>query len=226
MKNYNLPQQSTSFIGREAELAEIDTLLCESTCRLLTLVGSGGIGKTRLALQAIADQRPRFAHGVYFVSLTPLNSPDMIASTIASAIELALYGAEDARTQITDYLSDKNLLLLLDNFEHLLDGVDLLIAILEAAPDVKLIITSRERLNVREEWVLSLGGLSFPESQTEASLESYSAVQLFAARARQVQANFSLPANAEAVKRVCQRAEGMPLALELAATWLRVISCE
>ena len=225
MKNHNLPHQSTSFIGRETELAEIDALLSDPTCRLLTLVGSGGIGKTRLALRAAADLLPQFAHGVYFVPLTPVDSADMIASAIASAIQLSFFGAEDLHTQVFDYLRDKHLLLLLDNFEHLLDGVDLLIAILESAPNVKLVVTSRERLNVREEWTLALRGLSFPEASADLALEHYSAVQLFTTRARQVQPIFSLAANAEAVQRICQHTEGMPLALELAATWLRVMSC-
>ena len=225
MKNHNLPHQSTAFIGRETELAEIDALLSDPTCRLLTLVGSGGIGKTRLALRAATDQLPQFAHGVYFVPLTPVDSADMIASAIASAIQLSFFGAEDLHTQVFDYLRDKHLLLLLDNFEHLLDGVDLLIAILKSAANVKLLVTSRERLNVREEWTLALRGLSFPEATADLALERYSAVQLFITRARQVQPIFSLAANAEAVQRICQRTEGMPLALELAATWLRVMSC-
>ena len=226
MKTHNLPHQSTSFIGRETELSEIDALLADTTCRLLTLVGSGGIGKTRLALQAAADHLPQFADGVYFVSLTPIDSPDVIASAIASAIQLSFFGAKDPRTQVIDYLRDKHLLLLLDNFEHLLDGVDLLTAILESAPDVKLLVTSRERLNVREEWTLALRGLSFPNTSTDLTLEQYSAVQLFVARAHQIQASFSLAVNREAVQRICQCAEGMPLALELAATWLRALSSD
>ena len=226
MKTHNLPHQSTSFIGRETELSEIDALLADTTCRLLTLVGSGGIGKTRLALQAAANQLPQFADGVYFVSLTPIDSPDVIASAIASAIQLSFFGAKDPRTQVIDYLRDKHLLLLLDNFEHLLDGVDLLTAILESAPDVKLLVTSRERLNVREEWTLALRGLSFPNTSTDLTLEQYSAVQLFVARAHQIQASFSLAVNREAVQRICQCAEGMPLALELAATWLRALSSD
>ena len=118
------------------------------------------------------------------------------------------------------------MLLVLDNFEHLLAGVDLLSYLLQAALGVKFLVTSRERLNVLEEWGLPLEGLSFPEDETSAPLESYSAVKLFAQRARQVQVNFSLGDNALPVRRICQQVEGMPLGLELAATWLRVMSCQ
>ena len=118
------------------------------------------------------------------------------------------------------------MLLLLDNFEHLLAGVDLLIDVLQAAPSVKLLVTSRERLNVQEEWALALGGLTFPPKEATDPLENFSAVELFIQRARQAQTNFSLDDEAEAVKAICQRVEGMPLGLELAASWLRAMTCQ
>ncbi len=219
---------STSFVGRDAELASIAALLDDRQCRLLTLVGPGGIGKTRLALQSIAEQRESFRDGVYFISLTSISSPELIPSTIASALQIAFYDASDPRLQLASYLREKQMLLVLDNFEHLLNGVDLLTNILQAAPEVKLLVTSRERLNLLEEWALTVDGLAFPDehSSTSASLESYSAVQLFVQRARQANTQFVLSGNLEAVKRICQQVEGMPLSLELAATWLRVMSCE
>jgi len=223
MTTPSLPIPSTSFVGRKDELARIAALFADPNCRLLTLLGPGGIGKTRLALQFVTTQA-QFIDGAYFAPLTPVSSPDLIPSAIASALQITFFNATDLRRQLVDYLHEKNLLLVMDNFEHLLDGVDLLINILQAAPQVKFLVTSRERLNVQEEWVLALDGLPFPPAETSISLESYSAVQLFAQRARQMQTNFSLDDNAEAVRKICQQVEGMPLGLELAATWLRVMS--
>jgi len=218
-----LPIPTTSFVGRSNELARIAALFADPNCRLLTLLGPGGIGKTRLALQFAADQRS-FTDGVYFVHLTPVSSLDLVPSAIASALQITLFDSIDLRPQLAEYLREKYLLLVMDNFEHLLEGVDLLIDLLQAAPQVKFLVTSRERLNLQEEWVLALDGLSFPENTALLPLESYSAVQLFAQRARQMQTNFLLDENAEAVRKICQQVEGMPLGLELAATWLRAMN--
>ncbi len=226
MPTDHLPIPATPFVGRVEELSSIATLLADPNCRLLTLVGSGGIGKTRTALQAAALQMPFFAEGVYFVSLNPTISTDLLAAAVASALQLSLYGSEDPSLQIVSYLREKQMLLVMDNFEHLLEGTRLLIEILQVATGVKFLITSRQRLNVHEEWVLELEGLSFPDGHRADPLESYSAVQLFVQRARQVKSNFSLSRHAEAVKTICQRVEGMPLGLELAATWLRAMSCQ
>ncbi|MHB8625805.1 MAG: LuxR C-terminal-related transcriptional regulator [Aggregatilineales bacterium] len=221
----NLPTAATVFVGRDAELADMMCLLSEPACRLLTLVGPGGIGKTRLAVRSAADQLPNFAHGVYFVPLASVNSPDLLAAAIAGTLGVSFYGSEEPGLQIVHYLRAKQMLLIMDNFEHLLGGIDLLTAILQAAAGVKFLVTSRERLNVQEEWALVLDGLPFPTDGTSDPLESYSAVQLFVQRARQVQVSFSLTENAEAVRAICQRVEGMPFGLELAATWLRAMSC-
>ena len=222
----HVPTPTTSFVGRGEELAEIAKLLANPGCRLLTLVGPGGIGKTRLALQSAADELPHFEHGVYFVPLVGVGSPDLIAPAIANALPVGLYGAENLCDQVIHYLRKKQMLLLLDNFEHLLAGVNLLTEMLQAAPGVKLLVTSRERLNIQEEWVFVLEGLSFPKEQATNPLESYSAVELFIERARQVQTKFILYPEVEAVKTICQQVEGMPLGLELAASWLRVMTCQ
>ena len=224
MMPHNLPPQSTGFIGRTEELTQIANLLADPGCRLLTLVGAGGIGKTRLALQAAA-QVPYFLQGIYFVPLNSVGSIDLLPTAIANALQVSFYGAEAPRLQIIHYLQEKQLLLLLDNFEHLLEASDLLTDVLLTATKVKFLVTSRERLNVQEEWVLTLEGLLYPEDRMAAPLENYSAVQLFAQRARQVQPNFSLSENAEAVRTICQQVEGNPLAIELAAPWLRAMSC-
>src|SRR6185295_14211470 len=128
----SLPLQATPFIGREAELAQIAQLLNDPACRLLTLVGSGGIGKTRLALQAVANQPAHFPQGVHFVSLTPVASPDLIPSAIAVALGFTFYSADDPRMQILQYLRDQQLLLVIDNFEHVLEGTTLLGEILQS----------------------------------------------------------------------------------------------
>ncbi len=226
MPTNHLPIPATPFVGRVEELSNIAALMADPNCRLLTLVGSGGIGKTRIALQAAAEQIPLFAQGVYFVSLNPVHSTDLIAAAIANALQISLYGSEDPSIQIITYLREKHMLLVMDNFEHLLEGTGLLTDILQVAIGMKFLATSRERLSVREEWVLELEGLSFPDVQTTDPLAGYSAVQLFVQRARQVKSNFSLSENAEAVKTICQCVEGMPLGLELAATWLRAMTCQ
>lgn len=225
MSHSQLPHQSTVFIGREQELDAIAALLVNPACRLLTLVGQGGIGKTRLGLQAAANQIPNFANGIYFVALNAVESPNLLPAAIAKALEISFAGADAPRSQIIQYLTDKNILLVMDNFEHLLAASDLLTDILLAASGVKILATSRERLGLQEEWVFSLDGLAYPNEAGGDSLESYSAVQLFAQRAQQLDSQFSLHEHEKAVRSICQQVQGMPLGLELAASWLRVMPC-
>ena len=220
-----LPIQATPFVGRQAELARIAQLLATPVSRLVTLVGPGGIGKTRLAIEAARQQVALFPDGVYFVPLAPVESPHVLASVIAEALSVSLAGSETASTQLVRAVRDKKLLLVLDNFEHLLEGTGLLTDLLNA-PNLKLVVTSRERLNLQEEWVEEVAGLAYPSGRLTDSPEAYAAVELFVQRAQQVQAGFSLADNTQAVVEICQRVEGMPLGLELAATWLRVMPCQ
>jgi predicted ATPase/DNA-binding SARP family transcriptional activator len=227
---HNLPLPSTPFFGREKELAEINRLLNDSTCRLLTLFGPGGIGKTRLALQACLQAAKRtgpFSQGVYFVSLVSHRSADLIAPAVANELQFPFHGGADLEGQILDYLREKDMLLVLDNLEHLLDGTGLLVKILENVPGVKLLVTSRERLNLRWEWLLDINGLAFPEKAQADDIESYSAAQLFLQSARQVQPAF-LPSEEEklAIARICQFLEGMPLGIEMAAAWVQMLPCQ
>src|SRR5262249_14676803 len=145
---------------------------------------------------------------------------------IADALKISLYGQQEPATQIMNYLKRKDILLILDNFEHLLEGVGLLTDLIAHIPHLKLLVTSRERLNVQEEWVLPIDGLAYPSGEAVAEIESYSEVQLFTQRACRVQPSFSLLEEKSAVIAICSAVGGMPLGIELAASWLRVIPCK
>jgi predicted ATPase/DNA-binding CsgD family transcriptional regulator len=216
----SLPPQSTPFVGRQQELADIAALLADSTCRLLTLLGPGGIGKSRLAIEA-AVQQPAYPNGVYFVWFQSLTSPDQIVSAIAESLGFAFYGQADPVQQLLHYLREKALLLVLDNFEHLLGGASLVSVMLTAAPQVKLLVTSREVLNLQEEWLYPVKGMPYPKGEHTQPIEDYGAVRLFVQNARRAQPGFSLTDEQEPVIRICQLVEGMPLGIELAAAWLR-----
>ena len=227
---HKLPPQSTPFVGRAEELTRLAALLANPTCRLITLLGPGGIGKTRLAVRAAAESE-LFRDGIYFVPLAGVAASDLLVWAVADALGLALNSGKSPQAQLLDALRDKALLLLLDNFEHLLAGADLLAEILCAARGVKLLVTSRERLNLREEWLFSVEGLRYPPEEVEATsaapLEQYAAIQLFVQGAQRVRLGFELAeADRSAVVRVCQWVEGMPLALELASNWVRLLTCQ
>jgi predicted ATPase/DNA-binding CsgD family transcriptional regulator len=225
MTAVNLPPQLTSFVGRADDVVDVVALLADPACRLLTLVGPGGIGKTRLAIQAAAEAQRYFEDGVCFVALQPVSSTDFLVPTLADALHLTFYGPESPRTQLLDRLHPKELLLVLDNFEHLLDGVALLTAILESAPRVKLLVTSRETLNVREEWVRAVTAMQVPDNEQAIDLEDYDAAQLFIERARQARGDFVLDRERPYVIRICRLVEGLPLAIELAAARIRTMPC-
>lgn len=220
-----LPSHSTPFVGRERELRELSDMLTDPVCRLLTIFGPGGIGKTRLTIETAAQNQPLFPDGVVFVPLQPLLAADEIPSAIAAVLALQLMGRDNPLAQMLNYLRDKHMLLVLDNMEHLLDGSDLLSTMLAAAPGLKLLVTSRELLNLQEEWLYPLDGLDIPADHTAADLSRNSAVQLFVERARRVRRDFALAAERDSVVRICQLVEGLPLAIELAAVWTKTLPC-
>jgi predicted ATPase/DNA-binding SARP family transcriptional activator len=237
--SHNVPLQLTSFVGRDAELDAITRLLLgDPPQRLLTLVGPGGVGKTRLALTAAERQVRRdspFPDGVFFVALAPIDTAAGIVPEVATAVRFSFSTEQPPHRQLLEHLRPKRLLLVLDNLEHLLsqEALDLIGSMLTTAPGVTLLITSRARLNVQGEAIFPVGGLPIvPTARLEvsATLESStdgrsSAVDLFAQRARRVQPDFILtPELLPAVTRICELVQGLPLGIELAAAWADVLA--
>ena len=220
---HNLPAETTPFVGREGELAQIGELLGNPDCRLLTLFGPGGMGKTRLALQAARQAQAAFADGVCLVRLEGVATADLFIPAIVDALGLSLSDRQPPQTQLLAYLQERQMLLVLDNFEHLLPGGDLLVEMLQTAVGLKLLITSREALNLYEEWLLPVEGLAVPPPNDVANSDQFDAVALFAQRARRRDLRFALAGQETAVSDICRQLGGMPLAIELAAAWVRTI---
>ena len=236
---HNLPPPPTPFVGRQKELRELADLLANPDCRMVTLVGPGGIGKTRLAVRAARDQLGSFSHGVAFVPLTSVSSPKLLVTAMADALGFSFREGVDPEGQLLNYLRQRELLLVLDGMEHILEGADLLAKTLRRAPGVIVLVTSRERLNLREEWVRHIQGLTCPEGEEERhtaseasadlvdSLAAYEAIELFRQQACRVYHRFSLSAEeTPLVVRICRLVEGLPLGVELAAAWVGVRSCQ
>ncbi len=261
-RSHNLPRQWTPFVGREEELRLlIERLDSLDTC-LLTLVGPGGVGKTRLAQRAAWEQIGAFADGVYWIPLASVISPALVASSIAQAIGFQFEAAEDPQAQLLTYLREKELLLVFDNFEQLLSpepelasgrnegkgtaATNLLRSILQSAPRISILVTSRERLGLQAEWLLDLSGLPLPAGEEGRTVDpspardlaasghpadnlthvmKSSAVQLFVERAQQAHSTFALSAaNAPDVVEICRLVRGLPLGIVLAAAWVRHFS--
>lgn len=229
-----LPNTLVPFIGRRSELQQISRFLASQDCRLVTLVGPGGVGKTRLAMRAAADDAPGWTHGAWLVSLDDVAPPDL-ETTLANALGLATQHTH-LKTYLYDYLRGKEMLLLLDNFEQLMSRTNLVKSLLDYAPDLKIIVTSREQLGIRGEQVIQVDGLKYPNASQLKTLadtelanfsQMFSAVRLFVENARRVSPGFAPSRdNLPAIVRICQQVAGLPLALELAAAWVRIFSCD
>ena len=225
----NLPQQVTSFIGRDRELTEVKHLLRDT--RLLTLLGVGGIGKTRLSLQVAADVVDDYPDGVWFVELAPVADTPLVPQTVASVLGVKEEAGRPVLEALVKFVSDRKLLLVLDNCEHLSHAcAELAKQLLRSGPHLKIFTSSREPLHVAGETTYTLPSLAVPDPRQTSTLPAvtqYEAVRLFVDRAEAAQPAFELTSqNAPAVAAICQRLDGIPLALELAAARVRALSAE
>ncbi len=238
----NLPSPLTPIVGREEELAQIEQRLTSADCRLLTVIGVGGVGKTRLAIESAhrlvlsPTVRTLFSDGIYFVRLERITPDDLLPSVIANAINFTFQRNFDQTQQLLNYLRSRHLLLVLDNLEHLLEHADLLLDILQHAPQVKMLVTSRERLNFLGEWLLELDGLPYPPPLPPVGSKpyhppptkpwtAYGAPQLFIQTAAAVQLGFLPTQHQQAIVEICQTMQGLPLGIQLAAASVRNYSC-
>jgi non-specific serine/threonine protein kinase len=228
-RRHNLPAELTSFVGRQGELAELTAAL--GTSRLLSLTGAGGAGKTRLALRLAADLADRYRDGAWMVDLSPIAMPDLVPQTVASAIGVREAPQRSIRDTLLDNLRSRELLIVLDNCEHLIDAcAEFGEALLRAAPALRIVATSREPLRVPGETVWRVSSLSLPEesaSQSTAALLEAEATRLFIERATSTDPSFKATAeNAATISRICRRLDGIPLAIELAAARADTLSVE
>lgn len=224
---HNWPPCLTPLVGRESDLASLARLLADPLCRLLTLIGPGGIGKTCLAVHAAAQQQARFRDGVWFVPLAPVASSGAVVPALADALTFTIPGQVEPRLQLLNHLAGKQALLVLDNVEHLLASAGLFAEILARAPGVKLLATSRERLNLQSEYVFVTQGLPVPPPDQLHRAHDYDAIVLFAQSARRAGADVMLQGKElAAAAQVCRLVEGMPLGIELAAAWTPLLTCE
>ncbi len=231
--HHHLPVQTTPFVGREAEMADVLDRLGQVNCRLLTITGAGGMGKTRLSISVATQAAPRFADGVSFVPLTDVETPRAILTAIATQLDVPDAGAADVDQRLHMLLRTKQLLLVLDNFEHLMagdadravDSAELLSALLQKAPNLTILVTSQERLNLVEEWIYPLEGLAYPPEEHPDAGGAYAAIEFFARCAYKSRPDFDPEAEWPHIASICRLVEGMPLGIELAASWVGTLSC-
>ena len=231
---HNLPAQTTPFVGREIELAELDRLIAADHQRLVTILGPGGMGKTRLSLEVAeriangtSSSQITFPDGVFFVELAAVQIVEQMFPAIATALKFAIEQGIEPQQQIIDYFSNKRALLLLDNCEHLLAAgvANAVSAFLQGAPDLQILVTSRQKLNLNGETIFNIEGLAFSDWESTTEALSFSAVQLFVQSAKRTMIDFELDkASLPHVAAICRLTEGMPLAILLAAAWVDMLS--
>lgn len=221
----NLPTQTNPFVGREYEISIISSLLENPLYHLISLVGPGGIGKTRLALQVAANQTENFADGVFYISLNSRTKPELFYPEIGNTLNFRFSPTENPEVQIYNYLRGKQMLIIIDNFENLIQGSIVLIDLIQNLPELKIIITSRERLNLNMEWIQEVRGLEYPIN-IEDDIDHFSACKLFIQCAQRVFPDFNPEQEQErCIAEICKTVEGSPLAIELAASWVRSLPC-
>lgn len=222
---HNLPQQPTQFVGRTEELAALRQQLLRQDQRLITILGPGGMGKTRLAIELGRELLGDFVDGVFLVPLAPIEDPNLIVQAIAENAHFTFGQGESPKTQLFNYLREKSMLLILDNFEHMVDQAGLVAEMLSEAPNIRVIATSRERLRLRGENVFDLQAMTLPEhSDSVDKLLEYPIIQLFSQSARRIRPDFKIDAEtSQDVVTIVHMVQGLPLGVELAAGWLEML---
>jgi predicted ATPase len=235
----NLPAQPTALIGREREIADVTVLLRRDDVRLLTLTGPGGTGKTRLAIQSASELLAAFPDDIFFVNLAPITDPHLVATTIAHTLGVIEMASKPVEETLRSFLRAKRALVLLDNFEQVLDAATMVADLLAATPELKVLVTSRTPLHLYGEHEFAVPPLALPPTDdgrwttddraTERRdvISQYESVRLFIARAQAAKADFTVTnANALAVAEICHRLDGLPLAIELAAARIKLFTPE
>jgi predicted ATPase/DNA-binding CsgD family transcriptional regulator len=224
---HNLPRQLTSLVGREQEVAAAEALLQRPEVRLLNMVGTAGVGKTRLALQVATDLLESFVDGVFFVALAPVRDPELVLSTVAQALGLRAMEDQSSFDVLKTHLHNRHCFLVLDNFEQVVSAAPLISGLLETCPDLKLLVTSREVLHLRAEHQFSVPPLALPDRKRlpdEKALAHVAAVEMFVQRTQAIRSDFQLTTdNAATIAEICIRLDGLPLAIELAAARVKVL---
>jgi predicted ATPase len=222
----NLPSRGTTFIGRDIERLELGELLSQDDVRLLTIIGQGGVGKTRLALEVARELQDSFPDGVVYFPVENLVTPEQMLKGLASALSIQLT-EEDCTEQLPRIIGDKKVLLLMDSLEYQVESAYKGSLFLARCPNLKILVTSRVRLNLEEEWLYTLEGFSLPSDLEFRQAELNDAVALFTQRAKKVKQSFVLTKESlPLVLEICRRVEGLPLGIELAASWVKTMSCE
>jgi predicted ATPase len=225
----NLPAQPTPIIGRESEIAALSEKLLQPELRLLTMIGPGGVGKTRLAVQVAEDVSPRFVNGVWFIGLASISDFSLVIPTIAQTLDLHAPPGQSILAALKEYLREKHALLVLDNFEQVMPAGASLAELLAGCPRLKLLVTSRSALHLRSEHEFPVSPLRMPNLEKKRlpdleTLQQYSAVALFGQRAASVRPDFTInDSNAAAVVEICARLDGLPLAIELVAARVKLL---